>query len=173
MTRFLDSTASFSPCGAYRYDLTRVWDCDKPLCMFLMLNPSTATAEVLDPTIRRCIGFARSWDCGSLVVCNLFALRSTDPRELYKSADPIGPDNDAAIERWARKASLRIAAWGNHGQHRERGVRVKLRLRDLGVPLSYLRLTNAGNPAHPLSRGKGFIPADTLPTPLPVLEAQR
>lgn len=157
---FLESTATFSPCEAYRYDLTRVWDRDKPLCMFLMLNPSTADAEKPDPTITRCLGFARSWGCGSLVVCNLFALRSTDPRELYKSADPIGPDNDAAIVGWARKASLRVAAWGNHGRHRERGVRVKLRLRDLGVPLSYLRLTKLNQPEHPL-----YVPATTQPTP--------
>src|SRR3546814_16904510 len=65
-------------------DLWRIWDDTKPQCMFIMLNPSTADADLDDPTIRRCIGFAKSWGYGGLQVCNLFAYRSTEPRELLK-----------------------------------------------------------------------------------------
>ena len=81
------SGAAFSPCGRYRYKLWRVWDPARPLgcVMFLMLNPSTATDNEDDPTIRRCIGYARSWGYGGLYVGNLFAYRATDPRRLAAS----------------------------------------------------------------------------------------
>lgn len=49
-----------------------------------MLNPSTADAEIDDPTITRCIGFAKSWGFGGLMVGNLWAYRATDPKELKK-----------------------------------------------------------------------------------------
>ena len=111
--------AVISECGTYRYSLTRRipqalrWV--KP-CLFVMLNPSTADAELDDPTIRRCVGFAQSWGCTELEVVNLFALRSTDPKALNKHADPVGPKNDEytleAIQR-ARHGVI-VAAWGAH-----------------------------------------------------------
>lgn len=54
------SWAVISDCGRYRYELGRRWD-DGPLLEFDMLNPSTANAERNDPTIVRCVGFAKSW----------------------------------------------------------------------------------------------------------------
>src|SRR5262249_14212908 len=90
--------AVISDCGRYRYSLTRRWgDAAEPRALFVMLNPSTADAEQDDPTIRRCIGFAKAWGMGSLEVVNLYALRATDPAALLSAPDPIGPKNDTMI----------------------------------------------------------------------------
>lgn len=89
--------ATISPCQKYRYALGRCWDHAGKRVVFAMLNPSVADATADDPTIRRCIRFARKWGYGSLEVVNLFAWRATDPKELRIAADPIGLDNDAEI----------------------------------------------------------------------------
>lgn len=141
--------AHFSPCERFRYTLFREWSAS-PSCLFLMLNPSTADAEQDDPTIRRCIGYAKAWGFGGLTVANLFALRSTDPAALYVAADPIGPDNDVTIDRLAREAGAVICAWGTHGARLDRGKHVGRRLTDAGVRLECLGTTRDGNPRHPL-----------------------
>lgn len=151
-------TARFSPCGVYRYRLTREIAGGIGACTFVMLNPSTATAEVDDPTIRRCIGFARSWGFGRLVVVNLFALRSTDPAALSAHAEPIGPDNDAAIVEASLEATRVICAWGAHGSLRGRDAHVARLLLDRDVPLHALAVTKYGAPGHPL-----YLPKDARP----------
>jgi hypothetical protein len=113
--------AVLSECGRYRYRLWRHWgDGDARVC-FLMLNPSTADANVDDQTIRKCIGFARQWgqqSCnpvyGAIDVVNLFAWRSTDPKGLLDVADPVGPDNDATIRLVLANAQRIVYAWGRH-----------------------------------------------------------
>lgn len=119
---FTDSGATFSDCRTYRYRLHRIWDAGKPPCAFIMLNPSTATEAVLDPTVRRCVGYAMAWGYGGLIVGNVFALRSTDPRALYAAADPIGPANDDALAEIAQAAGLVVCAWGKHGHYKRRGT---------------------------------------------------
>lgn len=103
------ATADFSPDLSYRYRLTRTWDqclvCNRPPAVFVMLNPSTADASLDDPTIRRCVGFAKAWGCPGLTVVNLYALRSADPKALWSHPDPVGPDNN----RWISEVLLR--AW--------------------------------------------------------------
>ena len=94
----IERGAVFSPNGVYRYSLSRVWKREKGLVLFLLLNPSTADANVLDPTLRRCMSFAEAWGYGGILVGNIFALRSTDPQFLYLSRDPIGPTNDFYIK---------------------------------------------------------------------------
>jgi hypothetical protein len=110
--------ATFDPTRTYRYQLTRTWDPDGPRVNFLMLNPSTADAFGLDPTVRRCVGFARRWGFGSLEVTNIFAFRATDPRVLVGQPEPVGAGNDQAILDAARKADRVVAAWGVRGSHR-------------------------------------------------------
>lgn len=105
-------SATISPCGKYRYSLRRVWADENRIACFVMLNPSTADAEIDDPTIRRCIGFAKAWHFDALEVVNLFAWRSTDPAALQLSPDAIGPENDAYIEQAADRAALVVCAWG-------------------------------------------------------------
>jgi len=113
-----------------------------------MLNPSTADASVNDPTIRRCIGYTRREGYGSLVVVNLYALRSTDPVELARHAAPCGPDNDAAILAAAEDARLIVAAWGSDTMAPARARAVE-HLLD-GLPLWCLGTNKDGEPKHPL-----------------------
>jgi hypothetical protein len=142
--------AYISPCGTYRYSLEREW-AEGPVCTFIMLNPSTADADIDDPTIRRCIGFAQRWKFGALAVVNLFAFRATDPKAMIGAVDPVGPANDAAIASAVELGGLIIAAWGVHGDLRERGLAVR-RLIEEGCErdIHHLGLTKDGHPRHPL-----------------------
>lgn len=154
------ATATYDAAHVYRYRISRVWDPGRPRCVFVMLNPSTATAHVLDPTVTRCVKFARAWGCGALEVVNIFALRSTDPQGLYGHPDPVGPGNDRAILAAAGAAGLVVAAWGVHGELGGRAAHVRVLLDDAGVALHHLRLTKDGHPGHPL-----YLPGDSTPQP--------
>ena len=140
-------TAVLSPCGAYRYSLSRVWNPEAPWMALIMLNPSTADAEVDDPTITRCMRRARGLG-RNLEVANLFALRSTDPRRLERVADPIGPENDAALCLAIHRADTIVAAWGARGGLHGRDVHVGglVGARKLWC----LGTTRDGHPRHPL-----------------------
>ena len=141
------SGAEFSACGRYRYKLWRVWDVGLPPVMFIMLNPSTADATNDDPTIRRCIGFARDWGYGSVRVGNLFAWRTPYPSALRVALDPVGRENDGALLELANGAALVVAAWGIHGAWSGRGQIVRKRF---SHRLHALGMTKSGEPAHPL-----------------------
>lgn len=151
--------ATFSPCRTWRFRLERRWSAG-PKCAFVLLNPSTADETKDDPTIRRCIGFAKAWGYGGLVLGNIFALRSTDPRGLYSAADPIGPGNDAALMDIANEVGLGhfICGWGIHGAFQGRGAAVLDRLREAGHFPKALRVTAEGFPGHPL-----YVAASTVP----------
>lgn len=146
------ATAVFSKPGrTYRFLLTRIWDPSVTPMVFVMLNPSTADAMVDDPTIRRCAGFARREKSGGLVVANLFALRSTNPRVLQFHSEPTGGGtNDAFIRQAAGMSPLVVAAWGTAGVLHERGRKVAWMLRDAGIRLQCLGTTSTGQPRHPL-----------------------
>ena len=149
--------AVFSDCGYYRYSLSRTWEPDRPKVMFVGLNPSTADAEKDDPTIRRCMGYARDWGYGGVLVLNLFAYRATDPRDLLRARLPVGEKNDHYLAYSQRGAELVIAAWGNHGTHMNRARMVV----PLFKRLYYLRLNASGEPAHPL-----YLPGNLKPRPI-------
>lgn len=157
--QYTSSNAVFSVDRCFRFSLSRTWDVFKPRVVFIMLNPSTADVSVLDPTVRRCLGFAMAWGCGSLEVVNLFALRSTDPQALYGASDPgDGVENDNAIYKAYRKATFcTVAAWGVHGAFRNRGDAVA---RLLQGHFKCLRVTKDGHPAHPL-----YLPSNLTPVP--------
>lgn len=105
--------AVFDKSQTYRYRLWRTWDPALPKLCLVMLNPSTADAENNDPTISRCINLARTWGYGGVEVVNLFAFRSSSPRELWQSEDPVGPSNDRYIKYAAAHADACVVAWGN------------------------------------------------------------
>lgn len=152
------SGATFSPCRRYRFTLWRTWEPKFEPVAFIGLNPSTADEDVDDPTIRRCVDFAKRWGGGGLVMLNLFGWRSTDPKGLHTAVDPIGDGNDDAIRRTVRSARLVVAAWGFHGSLDARDVAVRELVKGEGVRLWRLGTTKDGHPRHPL-----YMPAETLP----------
>ncbi len=152
------STAVYSDCERYRYLLTRVWDPDGERALFVMLNPSTATEMQNDPTVERCERRARALGFGAFRVTNIFAWRATDPREMRAAADPVGPENDAAILQSCPWADRIVCAWGTHGAHLDRGPAVETLLRATGLPLFHLGLSKAGHPKHPLYIGYAVQP---------------
>jgi len=139
--------AYFSPCFRYRYLLIREWE-QKTKCCFIMLNPSTADADIDDPTIRRCMSFARREHCGGIAVLNLFAFRATLPGDMKAAEDPVGPENDGYLQMALEECKGPIiAAWGAHGSFRGRDKAVR---QMFGDNLLCLGLTAAGQPRHPL-----------------------
>ncbi len=148
----LEHNAAMSYCGRYRYLLTRQIGPGLATATFVMLNPSTADATNDDPTVRRCIGFARRWGCGRLRVLNLFALRATNPAQIRRVADPVGPEN----RDWFVRALANvqdgpvICAWGVHGEHMGQDRVVLGWLAEIGAEPMALGTTKRGHPKHPL-----------------------
>lgn len=151
-----ETGAVFSDCRKYRYSLWRRWEPDKPYALFIGLNPSTATETVDDPTIRRCKRFSRDWGYGAYVMANIFAYRATEPKDMKAQDEPIGIDNDVAIQDLARDAGIIVCAWGTHGAYRDRERHVIQLLEAHEVYC--LGQTKAGHPKHPL-----YIRADQQP----------
>lgn len=162
-----DVRAVLSGCRRYRYQLFRRFGPSPRGVLYIMLNPSTADEIEDDPTIRKCIGFARKWGCGHLTVVNLFAWRATSPADMKRAADPVGPENrhyvQNALARTKQKGwpdDLVICAWGRHGAHRnqDRVMRDWLRAEPTVEPL---QLGPGPFPRHPL-----MLAYSTEPEPL-------
>jgi hypothetical protein len=154
------NTCVMSDCRLYRYTWWPGDFCDNEpgrYVQFIGLNPSTADEKTRDPTVRRCIQFAKDWGFTGLCMTNLFAYRATDPKVMKQANYPVGACNDEWLQRIAGNAGKVVAAWGNHGRHHGRDYAVKSLLRDV-CELQYLKLTKAGIPQHPL-----YLKADTQP----------
>ncbi len=131
---------------------------------FIGLNPSTADETKDDPTIRRCIGFAKSWGFGGINMLNLFAYRSTDPNKLKVVVDPVGPENDVFLSMYCDVIGLNVVCWGTRGGFMDRGEKV---IALLGREcLSCFGFTNGGHPKHPL-----YLKRDTSVISLESVEA--
>lgn len=147
------SGAVISECGKYRYHLWRRWDKDLPEMVWVMLNPSTADASTDDNTIRRCIGFAKRYGCGGVSVLNVFAYRATNPAELAKVDDPVGPKNEAYLH-YARSVAIKtllVCGWGKprvepalKPAYKQAGVILA------GLSANCFGVNNDGSPKHPL-----------------------
>jgi hypothetical protein len=150
----IDSGATFSPCRTYRYALWRRWDMfDDRFMAIIGLNPSTADERDDDPTIRRCIGFAKREGFGGIVMLNLFAYRTKSPSIMKRAADPIGPDNDRIIMGYDRKGFMIVGVWGADGHFMGRADEVR---KLINQPIYCFGLTKSGQPLHPL-----YLRADT------------
>ncbi|QOX79846.1 DUF1643 domain-containing protein [Trichlorobacter lovleyi] len=152
-------TARFSPCGRYRYELSEIWDCNKPLVLWILMNPSVACLDHSDPTLRRTGNFSRSWGYGGQLVGNVHAYRATNKHDLLKVDDPVGPDNDLVILDMASRAQTVVLAYGSPPrQLKTRGQKVTRLLQD-HPGLSYLKLSKDGvTPVHPL-----YLPSSLQP----------
>ena len=149
------SSATLSDCGRFRYRLARNWSesADEPVLLFVMLNPSTADAEINDPTIKRCMSFARAEGFGGIEVVNLFAYRATKPAVLRSAGWQVGPKNDHHITQAASTASGVCVAWGAHAGHPVATARVQQvmpMLWSIRGELLCLHITASGHPSHPL-----------------------
>jgi hypothetical protein len=149
--------AYFSPDRTFRYALMREIADPQFGCLeederggtvtFVGLNPSTADETTDDPTIRRCMGFARRWGFDRLKMVNLYAYRATDPRHLWLANDPVGPENDHVLSLVFGGSEYVVAAWGAHA----RPERLE-QFADTfdGWQFWALGLTKDGAPRHPL-----------------------
>ena len=166
MNLFLRKSALISPCVRYRYSLARerMYGTEHGQVTWVMLNPSTADAEVDDPTIRRLWGYTEAWGYRRFEVVNLFAWRATKPRDLWTAQrageDIIGSDNDAVLLSTCQRARLVIVGWGAPARAIPRAKAVVAILQAAGVPLHALKATKAGHPGHPL-----YLKASLTPTP--------
>lgn len=182
--KYINKGAIISACGKYRYSLWREWRLHpKPakwrwfknadgtpvtdgkgfpygepkVCVFVMLNPSTADGETDDATIRRCVGFAQSWQYDRVEIINLFAYRATNPQDILKMdhrGDPVGWENQEYVNRAMQDADLVVCAWGAHGSHIGQDETM---IGWLGPRKLYaLKITKNGHPAHPL-----YLPANS------------
>lgn len=150
----MKNRAVFSACRKYRYALWRMWDESKPYVLFICLNPSTADETRDDPTVTRCIHFARTWGYGGVCMANLFAFRATEPTEMESQLEPVGKDNNQWLMKLAQDAEVVVAAWGNHGRYLGRSKEVA----SLIPNLCFLKLNKSGEPAHPLYLNAKLIP---------------
>lgn len=149
--------AHFSEDRLYRHQLWRTWDYRvKPLNV-IGLNPSTADERVDDPTIRRCIGYAKHWGRGGLIMTNLFDYRATEPRDLKMYPYPVSNDNSKWIMDAAEKSSMILCAWGKDGKYLNQDERI-IALLWPQFELRCLGLNKDQTPKHPL-----YQRADTKP----------
>lgn len=143
--------AVFSPDRKYRYVLRRRVGMGDRTVLFVMTNPSVATEERNDNTIRRDIDFANRWGYGWLVVCNLYAYCATEPRDLRGVVDPVGPDNDSHLLRESRAADYIVVAWGENDLQGRAAAYYRMSLtHDFNAKLACLGVNASGQPKHPL-----------------------
>lgn len=150
---------TFSYDRKYRYVLTREFMFgSRGAILFVLLNPSTADENKNDPTIRRCIDFSKLWGFRSMMIGELFAIRSIDPHVLLRHHDPVGPSNDHFLQIMAQEADLVVCAWGNWGKVRGRSVMVAELLKEFKPKM--FGLTKEGEPLHPLYQAKKNVLVD-------------
>ncbi|VEE84266.1 Uncharacterized protein conserved in bacteria [Streptococcus milleri] len=150
----MEKKAIISKDKIYRYKLSRTWDSTKPTILFIGLNPSIANENVDDPTITRCINFAKDWGYGTLLMANLFAFRSTYPKDIYLIDDPIGKDNDHYLLECVTQSDLIVACWGNNGTYMNREKVIT----ELVPNLYCLQKNKNGTPHHPLRPPRNIHP---------------
>jgi hypothetical protein len=142
-------SAIFSKDHKYRYVLTRKWS-KEGICLFIMLNPSTADEYKLDPTVNRAYKIAKRYKLGELVVLNVFAIKGTDPSIIKFCSEPVGEYNDYYIKYYLKKSKMTVLAWGNNGKFNDRATAVKKLIINSKIDPFCIDINNSGEPKHPL-----------------------
>lgn len=153
-------SAQLSEDGVYRYSLERWWDDARPDSLAVIgLNPSTADANVDDPTIRRCVDFADQLGFGGLVMLNVYAFRATDPKVMLGATarDTIGPDNDRILMSYLAAMPWAVCAWTDHVSIARRDDLLAM-FTGVGCEPRVFGLTKNGAPRHPLYLPRGAVP---------------
>ena len=159
--------AIFSPCRKYRYTLRRIFDQERfekeGACTFICLNPSTADETTDDPTVRRCINYAKEWGYPAFIMLNLFAFRATEPADMKATGNTVDNsthhENNNQILEACRNSAIVVAAWGNHGEDQNRSEDIELFLDFYNIELHCLKINSATRmPAHPLYLKKDLKP---------------
>lgn len=161
----LKAGAVFSPCGTWRYVLYRRFSQEvRRIVTFCLLNPSTATANVNDPTIKRCIEYSKLWGFDLMYIANIFAFRSTDPKNLkgHLPEYVIGPHNDRFLRGMALKSEFVVAGWGKDGKLYGRGKQVIDMLTAINCNVMALHVNGDGTPGHPLYLKGDLVPKKLL-----------
>ena len=156
-----EAWAVWSQCRTYRYRLVRVWDSQKPRLGVVGHSWFTPNHWRDEPTVRRCIRFARAWGYGGIDIGNLFGVRAIDPSSLASVADPVGPDNDANLAAMCTDNDLILLAWGAQADPDRAHVVAQMLWRlseHCGGSLAVLGWTERGQPRHPL-----YAPKDATP----------
>ena len=146
------SGAIFSKCGLYRYALWRRWDENKPMLVTIGLNPSTADEKVDDNTMKKLRKLAERNGFGAFIMMNLFAYRATDPKEMIRVDEPVGPHNMFYMGSACGHANTILCAWGRDGVHKGQDEVVMQLLDKVAsrTKICCLGVNNNGTPKHPL-----------------------
>lgn len=147
------SGAVFDHTNRYRFLLWRLWD-ERPRVLFVGLNPSTANELSDDPTVRRLMRFAESWDYGGFYLCNVFGYCTAYPEELF-SSQALHKANKPAILMANSLTVASVAMWGDGIEKVENGRSIAEHIKELVAPSFCFGLTQKGNPKHPL-----YLPND-------------
>jgi hypothetical protein len=151
-----DDTYVYSADRRYRWRFERRWSAGRTIA-WVGLNPGTGDTDGTPrPTLRRMVTMSRASGYGGLIVVNLFAWRTKDPKELREVDDPVGIENDdmIATATSAAVSDMTVACWGHHGRLYDRAQYVMEKIVEGDVYC--LGITKQGEPRHPL-----YVPAET------------
>ena len=137
----------FSDCGTHRYFLKCTWDSNKPMVTFILLNPSIASESICDPTVDKCIHFAKRDGYGKVAIVNLFSRISTNPNELLEAVDRTGDKNVKHVNNFIGIAERVVAAWGEEGAWFHMNHKILTLLK--GKSIYCLGVNRYGFPRHP------------------------
>jgi len=151
-------TARFSVCERYRYELSEVWDSKRPMLLWILMNPSVANLDHSDPTLIKTGKYARAWGVGGQLIGNVHAYRATNSNDMLKVDDPVGPENNNALVKMAKRSELTVLAYGIPPKRlSERDIYVANLLAET-YDLYCLKLNSDGSPSHPL-----YLPGNLQP----------
>jgi len=162
---FLNSSCLISSNKIYRWSLSYEISKSKKEIIFIGLNPSLSDEVFLDNTTKKIIKISKNNNYGKLKLINLFALISSNPKELLDHKNPIGYLNNKYIYKnlkyWSENKNCDLwLGWGNKGNFLNRNKKISknimkyysIKKNNFDKPLGPLLIkkTIKNNPIHPL-----------------------